>query len=170
MHSNCHDHRVLFHKCNEPPNGHLQIVNSVMWPLRKCHNGMVFSHNIYSKESKYDAKRAYDNYIKDCWTQQYCELSYGEYIENIIDKLIDDQDTVLGINKIPDQDDGESPSVENTHIVNSMTCSEYNDTIVSLQVATLEHRSRPTCHADRVHGGRVVPLLPPTSEARVQSP
>ena len=42
MHSGCHDHRVLFHKCYEPPSGYLQVVKYVVWPLRNCQNAMVF--------------------------------------------------------------------------------------------------------------------------------
>ena len=68
MHSSCHDHRVLFHKCYGPPSGYLQIVKSAVWPLRKCHNAMVFFHNICPEKSKHQAKRAYHDYIKDCWS------------------------------------------------------------------------------------------------------
>ena len=101
-----------------------------------------FFHNIYTEKSKHEVKRAFHDYTKDCWSQQCFQLSYSKYIESVIDKLIDEQDTVLQMNNILDHDDDEASSVGNVHIVDGLTCSEHNNGVASSQVATLGHSRR----------------------------
>ena len=76
----------------ENPVGYLQVVYTAFIKLDVVHFPLIFDHVLLDNQVKKDSKHVYGNFLKDCQMQAYYDLSYVQYMEQLIDDLIMIQD------------------------------------------------------------------------------
>ena len=90
-----------------------------------------------------DSKQVYNNYLKDCQMQAYYNLSYVQYMEQLIDTLITVQDDVKVINKHESHVKHEvNSNASDQSLVNEIVFTGCVDTVVSPQSVISRHRRR----------------------------
>ena len=105
------------------------------------HFRLVFDHVLLDNQVKKDSKRVYDNFLKDCQMQAYYDLSYVQYIEQLIDDLIIIQDN-LGLTYKDESHSmyGKNPHASDKSLVTDLVFTSCVDTVVAPESVSSCHR------------------------------
>ena len=140
MHANQYDHKVLFYSCIEPPTGCLQILHSCIVPLCDSHVAVIFNFEVHTKAILQESKVAYDDFRKECYSQQHYGLSYTEFLQNMIDELIVVQEKLMDtVIRLVMQSNHHIPSGEKLHIVTGFVENQHADDVV-LSVSVVQDK------------------------------
>ena len=132
-----YDYKVLLYECTEPPSGYLQVLCLVVLPLCASYTPVIFDHNIYTEDMLQDAKTTYNNFVKECQTQQYNNI---EYLQHVIGEIIAVQETAVDTTlTVAVQDDGESPCDKNLHIVIGHTGTDCINGVICSNTIVSDH-------------------------------
>ena len=141
MYHNNIDHSVCFCKCLENPSGYLQVVYTTFIELSVVNIPMVLDHMLLDSQVQKNSKQVYNNYLKDCQMRAYYNLSYVQYMEQLIDTLITVQNDERVTNKHESQIMHEvNSNSSDDNLANELVVTGCINTVVSPQSVVSRHR------------------------------